>query len=158
MARLALTQLRNQMQKSLACLLLVFGFALSACMPQEGLIIPYSHVKPNRPNPMLMGNYCGPGTRYGTLATQPANALDEACRRHDACYIADVEHCTCDRELHDAALAIESNPAQTRSLKAKARAVRALFSTRYCEIFPRGIFRPRDKSILLTMPSSGGFE
>ena len=146
------------MQKTLACLLLVFVLALSACMPQEGLIIPYTHVKPNRPNPAVMGNYCGPGTRYGTLATQPVNQLDEACRRHDACYIADIDHCICDRELYTAASAIESNPAQQKSLIAKAKAVRMLYSTRYCASFPRGIFRPRDKSILRTMPSAGPFQ
>lgn len=128
---------------------------LGACTVERSVAIPYTYVKPNRPNPLVVGNYCGPGTRYGTLSTTPANVLDAACRQHDACYIAGIEHCTCDRALHDAAQVIEANPATGKSLKARARATRLLFSTRYCEVFPRGIFRPRDKSILLTLPQAG---
>ena len=129
--------------------------ALGACAIENGVAIPYTHVKPNRPNPMVAGNYCGPGTRYGTLSTTPANVLDAACRQHDACYIAGIEHCTCDRALHDAAKVIEENPTTSGKLRTQARATRLLFSTRYCEMFPRGIFRPRDKSILLTLPAGG---
>ena len=60
-----------------------------------------------------------------------------------------------DRGLQDAAKVIEANPATGKALRARARATRLLFSTRYCEVFPRGIFRPRDKSILLTLPQAG---
>ena len=143
------------MRIDFAALLLGACLALGSCTIERGVEIPYTYVKPNRPNPLVVGNYCGPGTRYGTLSTNPVSALDAACRQHDACYIAGIEHCTCDQALHDAAKVIEDSPAAAKALKAQARATRLLFSTRYCEMFPRGVFRPRDKSILLTLPTAG---
>ena len=143
------------MRIDFAALLLGACLALGSCTIERGVEIPYTYVKPNRPNPLVVGNYCGPGTRYGTLSTNPVSALDAASREHGASYIAGIEHCTCDQALHDAAKVIEDSPAAAKALKAQARATRLLFSTRYCEMFPRGVFRPRDKSILLTLPTAG---
>lgn len=43
------------------------------------------------------GNWCGPGHGAAALALPAIDPLDDACRRHDACYAqAGYSHCGCD--------------------------------------------------------------
>ena len=59
-------------------------------------------------------NFCGPGTRLkDRSSTQPVNALDEACRRHDEAYAN--ENATPD-DIHKADLELR-NAARTVPLK-----------------------------------------
>jgi hypothetical protein len=68
------------------------------------------------------GNYCGPGDRGPGRA--PTDALDSACRAHDACYTAAGHRsCGCDRALQRAALTAASDAALSRTLRARAASV-----------------------------------
>jgi hypothetical protein len=59
---------------------------------------------------LFHGNYCGPGSRPGT---RPVDALDAACKRHDACgRLNALPSCACNARLQYEAAAIARNPAQ----------------------------------------------
>jgi hypothetical protein len=102
----------------------------------------------NKPSRLVYGNYCGFGTRHGSLAPKPINKLDAACQAHDACYIAGLNHCLCDAKLATAARHIRSLPDTARGERIAARTIEDLFSTKFCKLFPRGVFPRRDPEIL----------
>lgn len=104
----------------------------------------------NKPSKLVYGNYCGFGTRHGSLAPKPINALDAACQAHDACYIAGLNHCLCDAKLATSARNIRLNPQTKRGERIAARTIEDLFSTKFCKLFPRGVFPRRDQEILKT--------
>ncbi len=129
---------------------LALAVVLSACGAGDGVRISYDAPKANKPSKLVYGNYCGFGTRYGTLNTFPVDNLDAACREHDACYIAGKDRCYCDSTLAKAADEISQNPATRKKTRAAARLVLETFSTPFCKYFPAGVFRPRSKDILKT--------
>jgi hypothetical protein len=102
----------------------------------------------NKPSKLVYGNYCGFGTRHGSLAPKPINKLDAACQAHDACYIAGLNHCLCDAKLATAARHIRSLPDTKRGERIAARTIEDLFSTKICKLFPRGVFPRRNPEIL----------
>lgn len=104
----------------------------------------------NKPSKLVYGNYCGFGTRHGSLAPKPINTLDAACQAHDACYIAGLNHCLCDAKLATAARNIRLDPQTARGERVAARTIEDLFSTKFCKLFPRGVFPKRNPEILKT--------
>ena len=68
------------------------------------------------------GNYCGPGDRG---RGKPAiDALDEACRRHDACYdAAGLRDCACDAALKREVMTLAENAKLSRTIRARAASV-----------------------------------
>lgn len=55
------------------------------------------------------GNYCGPGHRGHHLPA--VDALDAACRRHDACTPSfGLPTCACNARLHDEAMEVARDP------------------------------------------------
>ena len=89
-------------------------------------------VRDLRRGPLLIhGNYCGIGGRRGLA---PVDALDAACRRHDACTRSDVVlNCSCDERLERDATAIADDPATTAEMKALATATAASMAILVCE-------------------------
>jgi hypothetical protein len=141
----------NSMSRNISIFaLLTLAVGLSACVAGDGVRISYDSPKENKPSKLVYGNYCGFGTRYGTLSTFPVDNLDAACREHDACYIAGKDRCFCDRTLATAAAEISSDPEMRKKTRAAARLVLETFSTPFCKYFPAGVFRPRSKEILKT--------
>ncbi len=104
------------------------------------------------PAPRVWANYCGLGTKQGNLAAAPLNALDRACLAHDVCYIRATPGCGCDDALVLAASRIARDARELPAVRRKARQVRLAFSTRFCQLFPRGILPPRDPRLLETLP------
>lgn len=136
-------------RKSIFAVLALCGL-LSACVAGGSVKVNYDAPKPNKPSKLVYGNYCGLGTRYGTLATFPIDNLDAACREHDACYIEGKDHCFCDGTLVVAARELSQDPAAEKRKKVAAELVMKMFSTKFCRIFPSGLARPHKKDILKT--------
>ena len=68
------------------------------------------------------GNYCGPGDRG--RGKPGIDALDEACRRHDACYdAAGIRDCACDAQLKQEVMTLAENAKLSRTLRARAASV-----------------------------------
>ena len=64
---------------------------------------------------LFHGNYCGPGNRPGT---QPVDALDAACMRHDACAPSEgLPSCACNARLQYEAAAVARNPVQPPNIQ-----------------------------------------
>lgn len=85
-----------------------------------------------RRGPLLIhGNYCGIGNRPGTA---PVDALDAACRRHDACTHANrLPNCACDDRLRHEATAIAEASDTPAELKALASATAAAMVVLICK-------------------------
>ncbi|MEW6634845.1 MAG: hypothetical protein AB1440_28555 [Pseudomonadota bacterium] len=109
-----------------------------------------------RPSPFVIGNYCGPGTRTGDLSAKPVDRLDAACQIHDACYIAQHDHCDCDGALVASARAILDDKKAPRAMRAEAELLIATFAIPVCEVFPHGFMPPRDPALLKTMNGAAG--
>lgn len=124
--------------------LVSFGVAGSANEASGG------RIWENKPSRLVYGNYCGFGTRHGSLAPKPINQLDEACQAHDACYIAGLNHCLCDAKLAKTAENIRLDPDTPRGERVAARTIEDLFSAKFCKLFPRGVFPKRNPEILKT--------
>lgn len=122
--------------------------ALSACISDRSVESAPEGYKPNKPSRLVYGNYCGPGTKNGTLSSFPVDNLDAACREHDACYTEQKDHCYCDQILASAAREVAENPDSSKAKRAGAELVMKTFSTPFCKLFPQGISKPRDKEIL----------
>lgn len=90
----------------------------------------------------VYGNWCGPGHGSGT----PVDAVDDACKRHDACYSKNgYFNCTCDAKLLS-----DLGPAAAQSGAAgrlAATAIGAYFSVAPCAYHPFG----------KNLPIPGGF-
>lgn len=72
---------------------------------------------------LIHGNYCGPGERPGT---RPIDALDAACKRHDACMPSKgLPSCSCMATLEREAGAIARNPSQPPDIQLLASATAA---------------------------------
>jgi hypothetical protein len=142
--------INTMFRKNSISTLLALAVVLSACGAGDGVRISYDSPKENKPSKLVYGNYCGFGTRFGTLNTFPVDNLDAACREHDACYIAGKDRCFCDGTLATAAAEIYRDPETRKKTRAAARLVLETFSTPFCKYFPAGVFRPRSKDILKT--------
>ena len=95
------------------------------------------------PRNLMIGNYCGFGSRSGDLSLKPVNKLDEACFRHDICYIGRKNLCGCNDALVSEAKAIRDDPSQPKKLRRDARLLIATFVVPFCKIFPEGVLPPR---------------
>jgi len=109
-----------------------------------------------RPSPFVIGNYCGPGTRTGDLSARPVDRLDAACQIHDACYIAQHDHCDCDGALVASARAIRDDGKAPTKMRAEAALLIATFAIPVCKVFPQGFMPPRDPALLKTMNGAAG--
>jgi hypothetical protein len=68
------------------------------------------------------GNYCGKG-QAGDGA-EAVDALDEVCRRHDACYdAAGYASCACDKTLRKEASAVSARPDVPTAVRGRALSV-----------------------------------
>lgn len=122
-------------------------------IPGPGATFAHSPVqRENKPSHLVVGNYCGYGTRQGDLSARPLDRLDAACLEHDACFIAGRDHCSCNNELVTAAKAIIADPRTGSALRARARIIRDFFlaMTPVCSLFPHGIMPPRKQDVLKT--------
>ena len=90
------------------------------------------NVRALRHGPLLLhGNFCGIGGRPGRA---PVDALDAACRRHDACTVTGaLPDCACDERLEREARAIAADPATTAELKALATATATSMAILVCK-------------------------
>jgi hypothetical protein len=146
------------MRAVLAILPLVF---LSACanpwtkVPEAELPKPIRSAMA-RPSPLVIGNYCGPGTRSGDLSLRPVDRLDAACQVHDACYIARRNHCDCDGALVASARTIRNDKGAPRALRNEAELLIATFAVPVCRVFPQGFMPPRDPAQLKAMHGATG--
>lgn len=109
-----------------------------------------------RPSPFVIGNYCGPGTRTGDLSARPVDRLDAACQVHDACYIAQRDHCDCDGALVSSARAIRDDRAAPRRMRGEAELLIMAFALPVCRAFPHGFMPPRDPAQLKAMNGAAG--
>lgn len=72
---------------------------------------------------LIHGNYCGPGSRPGT---QPVDALDAACMRHDACMPSNgLPSCGCMTRLKNEAEAVAQDALQPPDIQILASATAA---------------------------------
>lgn len=142
----------------LGALLGTFALAtLTSCanpwIPRPGTPLQHNPVlRENKPSHLVVGNYCGYGTRRGDLSARPQDRLDAACLEHDACYIAGRDRCSCNEELVEAAKAIMADPRTGSALRARAAIIRDFFPamTPICSMFPQGIMPPRKQDVLKT--------
>ncbi len=104
-----------------------------------------------RPSPFVFDNYCGPGTRTGDLSAPPVDRLDRACQTHDACYIAQHNHCDCDGALVASAKAIRDDKTAPRKMRSEAELLLITFALPVCKVFPQGFMPPRDPALLKTL-------
>ena len=86
-----------------------------------------------RRGPLLVhGNYCGIGNRPGTA---PVDALDAACRHHDACSETGAfPSCTCDERLRVEATAIAADPTTPIDIKVAAAGTAAAMAILVCPV------------------------
>lgn len=89
-------------------------------------------IKALRRGPLLIhGNYCGIGNRPGT---EPIDALDAACMRHDACtHTGRLPSCACDNGLREAATTIAQDPYTPADIQALATAMAASMVVLICK-------------------------
>jgi hypothetical protein len=145
---------------------IVFAVALSvlvsacgnpwASVPMDSLPKPLQSAL-GGPRHFMIGNYCGFGSRTGDLSVKPVNKLDEACFRHDICYIDRKNLCGCNQTLVGEAKAIRDDPAQPQSMRRDAGLLLATFAFPFCKIFPEGVLPPRsfDKSTIYKLDGKG---
>lgn len=124
---------------------------------------PFAHTavqRENKPSHLVVGNYCGYGTRKGDLSAKPLDRLDAACLEHDACFIEGRDRCSCNAELVKAAKAIIADPQTHSRLRARATIIRDFFPamTPFCSMFPHGIMPPRKQDVLKTRYREQGSE
>lgn len=105
------------------------------------------HEPKARPSPLVVGNYCGYGRRFGDLSAPAVDRLDTICKAHDVCYISGRDRCACNGDLLTALDAYLADGVPDERARRRARLVgltiRAM--TPYCRVFPHGLFpRPRD--------------
>ena len=68
---------------------------------------------------LMHGHYCGPGNDGMDVA--PIDALDAACRKHDACTPdGDLPSCGCNRALKRDAGRVAASPREPQDLRAVA--------------------------------------
>ncbi len=80
---------------------------------------------------LFHGNYCGPGNRGPGV--RPADALDAACRRHDACTPdGRLPSCACNARLHADASRIARDPRQPAGLRRLSAVVSAAATIPIC--------------------------
>lgn len=106
-----------------------------------------AHESKPQPSPLVVGNYCGYGRRFGDLSAPAVDPLDMICKSHDVCYISGRDRCACNSELLTALDAYLADGVPDEGARRRARLVgltiRAM--TPYCRVFPHGLFpRPRD--------------
>ena len=126
---------------------------LSGCanpfVEQEGTSYARPRVmRPNKPSRLVVGNYCGIGTKTGDLTAKPVDRLDAACLEHDACFIEGRNRLDCNREMMAAARAIISDPKSDKKLRRRARAVLDYFELPLFNLFPYGMLPPRNNDVL----------
>ena len=85
-----------------------------------------------RRGPLLIhGNYCGIGNRPGT---EPIDALDAACMRHDSCTkTGKLPGCSCDERLRKEATGIAQDPATPANIQTLAMAMAASMAVLICK-------------------------
>ena len=64
------------------------------------------------------GNFCGRGSRGDELTS--TDPLDEACKRHDACFDSTNRACSCNDELRRDAFRVAELKTVSRELRARA--------------------------------------
>ena len=103
-------------------------------------------IKALRRGPLLMhGNYCGIGNRPGT---QPVDALDAACMRHDDCTrTGALPSCTCDEHLRVAAANIANDRETPPDERVAATAAASAMAVLICKTEPGSTPRPEPASI-----------
>lgn len=106
-----------------------------------------------RPSPLVLGNFCGYGRRFGDLSAPAVDRLDRICKAHDVCYISGRDRCECNAELLNALDAYLADGAPNRRGRRRAQLVgltiRAM--TPYCRVFPHGLFRRQQDYLLRTL-------
>jgi hypothetical protein len=107
-------------------------------------------MRPNKPSSLVVGNYCGIGTKTGDLSARPVDRLDAACLEHDACFIEGRNRVQCNREMLAAAKAIIADPRSGKKLRRRAEAVRDFFELPLFNLFPYGMLPPRNNDVLKT--------
>lgn len=106
----------------------------------------------NKPSGLVVGNYCGYGTRQGDLSARPVDRLDAACLEHDVCFIQRRDRCACNETLVAVARQIVADPRSGPGLRARALIIRSFFPVikPICSMFPQGIMPPREQDVLKT--------
>lgn len=143
---------------AVAALVLVLSGCANPWIPPDETALSFDGLRENRPSRLVVGNYCGLGSRHGDLAAPPVDALDAICLEHDACFIAGRNRCDCNRELVAATTALIADPDTAPRLRRRARAVRDFFPfmTPVCAMFPQGFAPPRKKDVLQRRYQSTG--
>jgi hypothetical protein len=108
------------------------------------------HMRDSKPSRLVVGNYCGPGTRYGSLAYKPVDRLDGACLEHDACYIQNRNRIECNAEFIQRLDAIIADGKTSKELRRRARVARSIIKLPVFQMFPDGLFPPRKQDVLRT--------
>lgn len=136
-----------------AAAVLYLTLALSACAnpyvrsPEAGISTASVYRAP-KPSKLVVGNYCGVGSRTGDLSASPLDKIDAACLQHDACFIEGRSQLDCNREMKARLSDIIKDSGSSKKTRAKARTMIAFFSLPVFRIFPHGILPPRDPSVL----------
>ncbi len=143
------------MRSPVFLILIVAPILLSACanpfVANEGTPAAQARVmRPNKPSRLVVGNYCGIGTKTGDLSAKPVDRLDAACLEHDACFIEGRNRLECNREMMAAAQAIINDPTSDTKLRRRARAVIDYFELPLFNLFPYGMLPPRNNDVLKT--------
>lgn len=108
------------------------------------------HMRDSKPSRLVVGNYCGPGTRYGSLAYKPVNRVDAACLEHDACYIQNRNRIECNVEFVQRLDAIIADGKADKDLRRRARIARSIIQLPVFRMFPDGLLPPRKQDVLQT--------
>lgn len=87
----------------------------------------------------IHGNYCGYGRVNGDFRLPPVDALDAACKAHDACYMRIPDHCACDNQLRVTASRIAQEKGVPAKVKHKAGLISESVSISLCKFFPQGV-------------------
>ena len=136
---ISLFHLTMRLRRLCVVLLLVASAAIVAMTTaQADKLDSRSHVASNsRPTKAAMlfhGNYCGVGSRAGTA---PVDALDAACKRHDACAPSGgIPACGCNARLQVESSAIAQDPNQPAELQLLASATAAAAAVMICAQAP----------------------
>ncbi len=104
--------------------------------------------RPNKPSSLVVGNYCGIGTKTGDLSAKPVDRLDAACLEHDACFIEGRNRLECNRQMLAATKAIIADPKSGKKLRRRAEAIRDFFELPLFNFFPYGMMPPRNNDVL----------
>ncbi|KQT83242.1 hypothetical protein ASG51_16790 [Methylobacterium sp. Leaf465] len=102
--------------RTLTLALLLGAFSLATPLAAQDLTGPG---QTPRPTLLMHGHYCGPGNDGMDVA--PVDALDAACRRHDACTPdGGLPSCGCNRALKRDAGRVAASPREPQDLRAVA--------------------------------------